>query len=133
MLSFQWSVVIVGLLAAALLFPIIPQAYAQTCVELGNCPINGNPLEWMIYPLVLEMGNWAYVLLWGMVLGVVYMRNHNVALVGLVGLVVFAAFIGTTTYTGSSTSQVFYWGFILLAVGIGATLFYLIWTRLRAP
>lgn len=87
----------------------------------------------MIYPLVLEMGNWAYVLLWGMVLGVVYMRNHNVALVGLVGLVVFAAFIGTTTYTGSSTSQVFYWGFILLAVGIGATLFYLIWTRLRAP
>lgn len=87
----------------------------------------------MIYPLVLKMGDWIYVIVWGMTLGVVYMRSHNVALVGLVGLLVFAAFVGTSTYTSSSTSAVFSWGFILLAVGVGVTLFYLLWTRLRNP
>lgn len=98
-----------------------------------DCPIDWEaPLEWMIYPFELEMGApFFHMLVWGMVLGVIQIKGQNPMLTGLVGLLIFAALSTTAAYTSTETSQLWYWGIVLLAVGIGAVVFYLLWFKLR--
>ena len=84
-------------------------------------------------PFTLLIGDWIYILVWGMVLGVLYIRTGNPMLTGLIGVLVFSGFLGTSSYLGSSTSEAFYWGFVILSAAVGMVVFYLLWTRSRQP
>lgn len=120
------------LIAACLATPL--SSFATTCVERGDCPINGNPLEWMIQPYVYLVGDLIYPIVWGgIVLGPLYIMTRNPMLVGVIGVVIFSAFLGTSTLAGSSASQFFFWGLVIMASAIGMTAFYVIWVKSRSP
>jgi hypothetical protein len=87
----------------------------------------------MIYPFTLLIGDWIYIIVWGGILAFTYVKTESAMMTALVGVLVFSAFLGTSSYIGSSTGQVFYYGLMLVSVAIGATAFYLIWTKSRNP
>lgn len=88
----------------------------------------------MIYPYEVLIGDIVYPLIWGgIVLGPLYIMTRNPMLVGVIGVVIFSMFLGTSTLAGSSASQFFFWGMVILASAIGMTAFYVIWVKSRSP
>lgn len=85
------------------------------------------------YSYNLLIGDWIYPLVWGSIVGVIYIVSKNGALAGIVGLVISTVFISGSTFQYSSLSQAWYFGYILLALSGGMILFYLIWSKSRNP
>lgn len=109
-------------------------AFAQNCVELGNCPI-GNPLDWISYPYQLLVGDFAFPMIWGAILGLVYIKFENAQLTAVLGLLIIAGFItyNPQILTNSNTGAWIYWGIAIACVAFGCTLYYLLRVRVTQP
>lgn len=79
------------------------------------------------------MGDWIYPLVWGAFVGTIYIFGKNPMLTGVVGVIISGFFISGDVWQNSATSQAFYWGYVLLAISGGGTLFYMVWYRTRNP
>jgi hypothetical protein len=108
------------------------QTFAATCIELNNCVFT-NPFDMASMSYEMLVGEWIYMLVWGAMVGTIYVFSKNGMLAGVVGLMISSIFISSATFQYSSLSQAWYMGYILLAVSGGLTLFYLIWTKARNP
>ena len=104
------------------------------CFELANCPIS-DPLEFFTYPYFALIGDWIIPLVWGIVLGLLYIRTTNAPMVGIVGAYVLTLIVQVdpTIFTNTATGQLFYWGVVLTAVGFASSLYYLIRVRIHSP
>jgi hypothetical protein len=58
-------------------------------------------------------------MVWGTVIGVLFLRNKDPMLTSLVGVIIAGFFTGTSTLTSSQTSQAFNIGYVLVAISIG--------------
>lgn len=111
---------------------IVSEAWAQTCIELANCAFT-NPFDMASYAYEVLMGDWIYPLVWGAFVGTIYIFGKNGMLAGITGVIIASFFISGNVWQNSATSQAFYWGYVLLAISAGGTLFYMVWYRTRNP
>lgn len=95
----------------------------------------GNPLEWAVYPYQALIGDWIVPLVWGIVLGLLYIRTTNAPFTGLMGFYVLTLVltVNPSIYTNTATGQLFYWAIVLTAVGFASSLYYLIRVRVHSP
>ena len=100
-----------------------------SCVELGNCDLWTSPLSAMMQPFIDVFGPITYVIIWGIIIGVIWLRTHNILLVGAIGTLI----AGFLTYQGlnSINPQILLVGATLIAVSIACVLYQLIFQRLQ--
>ena len=98
------------------------------CFESGNCPVN-SPLDFFSYPFTFFFGDWFYVMVWGVIVGILFLRNKDPMLTSLVGVVIAGFFSGTSVMTSSQTSSAFNIGYILFAISIG----FFVWSAINKP
>lgn len=126
----------IAVTALAVIPFLFSSAFGANCIELGNCPININrPLDWLTLPYTINVGASIYPVIWGIILGMVYIKTEKAELVILCGVMVIAGFVAynPTVFTNSSTGMLFYWGIVFACVAFGCTMFYLIKHRVNNP
>lgn len=117
-----------ALLLALLAIPMVP-AYAQNyCWEDSDdfCGLkSGNYTQVFqapLAPLESQVGELALVIMWGGIMGVVWLKTENIMLLAITGLIVAA------TITGLSEEAMGI-GMLMLAISIGILLFQLVRQR----
>lgn len=105
-----------------------------TCIETATCSLNPDGqgvLGWLQQPILLTLGDFAFPLVWGLVVGIYYRRTGNMMYAGFMGVFLMAAMNAGNAILVAQ--QAFYIGWIMLAVAIGFTL-YVVWkVRLHNP
>lgn len=118
------------MIVIAALMIIIPPAFAQNCIETVTCQIT-NFFDFLIQPFTLLMGDWFYVVVWGLIGGIIYNRSGNVMLVGILGIIIGTSLIGNNIITSSSNSIPIL--IIMTGAGAGLVLYQLWRNRLNNP
>jgi hypothetical protein len=103
-----------------------------SCVELGSCTsIWADPLGTMMIPWTQLFGPITFPMIWGIILGIIWLRTHNTLLVGSVGIVI-AGFL-TVSALNAANPQIWYIGLSLIALSITVVLYQLIFVRQAYP
>lgn len=97
----------------------------QNCFEAGNCPFT-NPLELFTMPFTHFFGDFFFVMVWGVVLAVMFLKNKDPMLTSLVGILIAGFFSGSSVLTNSATAQAFNIGWILVAISVGMFMWFTI-------
>ncbi len=120
---------------------MIPMANATaedpTCVELGTCMFANDPLNVMLIPFDSIFGGLSIIIFWSLILGILWLRTENPQLVGIVGVVMCAAYMsaivsGTMPQASSEFNAGLGIGALLLAISLGISFYHLISSRLHA-
>ena len=86
-----------AIIAFLVLGAFMPAVWADaenpTCIERGDCPFTSDPLGTMLLPFDMIFGGLSIVIFWGLVVGILWLRTENPALVGLVGLAMSGAYL----------------------------------------
>jgi len=104
-----------------------------SCYETGDysndgpCPLFRDPLGVMSAPFLATFGDFTYVVFWGIIMGILWIRVQNTMMVGVVGVLLAAVF----NFGFSHDTQVIGWG--LLALAIGVALYQIISTKPHYP
>ena len=93
--------------------------------ELGETDFFAHPIETMSAPFDAVLGVYTYPVVWGVILGFLYLRTESTMVVGIVGIML-SLFITFST----QAQQV---GLVLLTVSGGVVLYNLISTRIHFP
>jgi len=103
-----------------LIASVVPLAFAvpgETCVEDGTyCNFADAPFEAMIEPYQIILGSWTYVIMWGAILGVLWLWTQSPGIVAVVGVVISSFLIGIVP-------EALYIGIFLVAISIGIYMF----------
>ena len=129
--------IITGIVIALFLLPI-NNAFGLgsgnfSCYETGDysndgpCPLFRDPLGVMSAPFVATFGDFTYVVFWGIIMGILWIRVQNTMMVGVVGIILASVF----NFGFSHDTQVIGWG--LLALAIGVALYQIISTKPHYP
>lgn len=94
-----------------------------SCYELGSCDFFAAPIETISEPFEAVLGIYMYPVIWGIVMGFLYLRTESTMVVGIVG-VMLSLFITFST----QAQQI---GLVLLFVSIGVVLYQLISIRIH--
>lgn len=108
-------------------------AFAQSCFEFGNCTNTDNFLEWSIAPYEYILGDFTFPLVWGLVVGLLYIKTGNSQLTTIVGIFLLTGLSTTDSYLNSDTNQLYYWAIVITAVAFGCSTFYLLKVRVVQP
>jgi hypothetical protein len=101
---------------------LLPLSGSFTCAEWGNCTITGgNLFNIVMMPYQWSLGDLAPVAIWGILIGIIWQRSHNMMLVGIIGIAINASMI---LYNPAIRTAWF-----LLAIAVGVTLFQLVTLR----
>jgi hypothetical protein len=125
-------VAIIGFLAAS---PIMLQpASAQeipNCIETASCEMT-NFFDFTLLPYELQFGEgWAYLVVWGLVIGVIWLRTKNFVMTALVGVYVGGFLSAGPAITEASRG--FQIAVLLAGVAVAVALYYLYKHRLSNP
>jgi len=101
------------------------------CFELANCNF-ANPLELFTMPYTFFFGDFFYVMVWGVIIGVMFLKNKDPMLTSLVGIIIAGFFSGSSVLTNSATAQAFNIGWILVAISVGMFIWFTI-QKARSP
>jgi len=96
-----------------------------SCFELGTCDLFANPLDAMLEPFFSAFGQFFLVIMWGLIIGIIWLRTSNTMLTGVVGIGVSSLFVF------SEETQLV--GVILLGAAIGMVIYQLYTQRLNFP
>jgi len=123
------------LLAIAIIASIaaIEPAFAQSCVELGNCPTNVSILEYFITPYNEILGGWIQIVVWGTVISLIYIRTQNGILASMIGLFIASLMTGSAVYMNAMTNTPFFYGYVLIGLSFSSTVYFLIRSRGQNP
>lgn len=98
-----------------------------SCFELSTCDIFSKPLESIVIPYAATFGDFTLVIIWGIIIGILWLRVQNTMMVGIVGIALAAVFLPGF----SQEAQVI--GYGLLAVAVGVAVYQMVSTRLSYP
>jgi len=101
------------------------------CFELANCNF-ANPFELFTMPYTFFFGDFFYVMVWGVIIGVMFLKNKDPMLTSLVGIIIAGFFSGSSVLTNSATAQAFNIGWILVAISVGMFIWFTI-QKARSP
>ena len=120
---------------------LLPMANATpenpTCVELGTCMFANDPLNVMLKPFDTIFGGLSLIIFWSLVIGILWLRTENPQLVGVVGVVMCAAYMSAISAGTMPAATVEFntglgVGCVLLAVSLGISIYHLITSRIHA-
>jgi hypothetical protein len=93
-------------------------APGTSCVDDGTyCNFYSQPLNAMLKPYTVVLGSWTYVVIWGAMLGTLWLWTESPGIVAIVGIVA-GGFISQAV-----DPKIFYIGYLLVAISIGIYLF----------
>lgn len=95
------------------------------CFELGTCDLFSSPLDVMIEPFINIFGEFFFVIVWGIIIGVIWLRTNNTMLTGVVG-------IGVASVLAFNERTIVV-GVILLGAAVSIVVFQLYTQRLHFP
>jgi hypothetical protein len=95
--------------------------------ETGGCPLFSKPLEVMVEPFKVAFGGFAFVVIWGIIMGVLWLRVQNTMMVGVVGVLL------ATVFLAGFSNETKIIGFGLLAVAIAVALYQILTVRVHYP
>ena len=93
--------------------------------ELGETDFFAAPIETMSAPFEAVLGVYVYPVVWGVILGFLYLRTESTMVVGIVGIML-SLFITFST----AAQQV---GIVLLTISGGVVLYNLVSSRIHFP
>lgn len=97
-----------------------------TCFELGTCDLFASPLDAMLEPFFSSFGGQFFlVIVWGLIIGVIWLRTSSTMITGVIGLGIASIFI-----FNEKTILV---GIVLLGAAIGIVVYQLYKQRLDFP
>ncbi len=97
-------------------------AFGDLCFEKmsGNmCNFYESPFAAVLAPFNSILGDLTLVVIWGIILGILWLRTENLMLVSIVGLVISSTAVGLYEPAAGM-------GLVLVGVSIGITIFQLI-------
>ncbi len=97
------------------------------CYEIGSCDFFQQPFDAMIAPFETVLGGFTYVVLWGIIMGILWLRVSNTMVVGIVGVALAAMF---TQGFDDETKII---GYALLALALGIAIYQLVIVRVHYP
>lgn len=113
------------ILSLVTLFPI-GLAYAQAgnlCYEDGTyCDFSNKPLEAILQPIITPLGVWTYVIIWGGMLGALWVGTKSAGIVTIVG--VFYSGVLASELISADTLAVGY-GLAGITIGIYAFIIFM--------
>lgn len=83
------------------------------------CGFMDNPFQAVLKPLEATLGDLTLVAIWGILLGILWIRTQNLMLVGIIGILV----AGSISAVYEPAKGI---GLLLMGVAVGVTLFQLI-------
>lgn len=106
---------------------VLIDGVCRQCYELGTCDFFGHPLDTMLEPFLAVFGAYFYIIIWGLLIGILWLRVSNTMVVAVVG-VVLAVLIQTQFSTETQTV-----GYALLALAIAVALYQIFTIRTHFP
>lgn len=103
------------------------------CIQYGNCTNTDNFLEWAVYPYEVILGDFTFPLVWGLVIGLLYIKTQNSQLTIIIGIFLLTGLASSQSYISSDSGQLYYWGIVIAAVAFGCTTFYLLKVKVVNP
>lgn len=101
----------------------------DTCFEQADgtfCDFATDPWNAMLSPIDAILGDFTIMVVWGIILGVVWLKTNNTMLVGIIGVLIASMVVGLYP-------QAMAIGALLFAVAIGIVLYQLIQSKIRYP
>lgn len=95
------------------------------CYELGTCDLFANPLDAMLEPFFGAMGQFFLVIMWGLIIGIIWLRTSNTMLTGVVGIGIASIFV--------FSEETLLVGVLLLGAAVGMVVYQLYTQRLNFP
>jgi len=106
---------------------VLVNGVCRTCYELGTCDFFLHPLDTMLEPFLHIFGAYFYIIIWGLLIGILWLRVSNTMLVAIVG-VLLAVVIQTQFTTETQTI-----GYGLMALAIAVALYQIFTIRTHFP
>ena len=131
------KILLMLLLAPMLITPAFGSAEDPTCIERGDCGFASDPFGTMLKPFDMIFGGLSIVIFWGVVIGILWIRTENPALVSIVGIAMSGAYLASLESQGLTPPQE--WdsarviGGTLIAISLGIGLYQIINSRLHSP
>ena len=118
-------------------FGLIPQAFAPpddpSCVEDGTyCDFTQAPFDAMIQPIALVFGVFTYPILYGIFLGIIWIRTRDPMTTGIIGLFMAGAGIGAGVLSDWN-DQIIAMGALLFIIALGVVFYQLYIDKLARP
>lgn len=105
------------------------------CFELGDCDLFAAPFDAMIEPFDAVFQDFTLVVVWGIIIGILWLRVSNPMMVGIVGVGLAALFTrpdANGNLTGfSDEAQAVGWGLLILAIVVA--LYQILTVRVHFP
>jgi hypothetical protein len=110
------------------------------CWELGTCnfvsinpsPTDPKPLEVLLLPFDYIFGGLSIVILWGLVVGILWLRTQNPQLVGIIGIAMSGAYLAANPTHATEFDSARIIGGALLLLSCGISVYHIITSRLTA-
>jgi len=105
------------------------------CFELGNCDFGDHFFDWALAPFTVGagLGDFVFPLVWGLVVGLIYVKSEHSGLTSIVGLFILTGLVSTNSYLNSSSNQLYFWAVAIAATAFGCSLYYLFKIRVHNP
>lgn len=132
------SLLLIGLATSPILFldafgqactgnSVLIDGHCRQCYELGTCDFFAHPLDTMLEPFLAVFGAYFYIIIWGLLIGILWLRVSNTMLVGIVGLVLAGIM------QAQFTAQTWTIGLMLLAIATTVLLYQIFTVRTHFP
>lgn len=102
------------------------------CFEVANCiyqKFAQAPFDAMLDPIAFVFGTFTYPVLYGIFLGIIWIKTKDTMMVGIVGLLMASLAISKGIFTGWNT-QILGMGVLLFSIALGITLYQLYTNRI---
>lgn len=128
----QQNKILLSLLTMLFFIPIINIISAvgpsdPECYELGNCQFFQAPLDAMLAPFLGVFGAFFYIIVWGFIIGILWLRVSNTMLVGIIGIILAVLF---QPQFGDDETLI---GYLLLGLAVAVALYQILVVRSHYP
>jgi len=106
---------------------VLIDGHCRQCYELGTCDFFAHPLDTMLEPFLAVFGAYFYIIIWGLLMGILWLRVSNTMVVGIVGLVLAGIM------QAQFTAQTWTIGLMLLGIALTVLLYQIFTVRTHFP
>ncbi len=97
------------------------------CYETGNCDFFDAPLEAMTEPFETVFGDFAFLILWGIIIFILWLRVQNTMVVSLIGVALAVLFLP------GFSDEALTVGYALVAIAMALAIYQLLTVRTHFP
>jgi hypothetical protein len=101
-----------------------------TCFEDGSfCNFASSPFDAMMQPISFVLGVFTYPIIYGIFLGIIWIKTKDTMMVGIVGMLMASLAIGNGVFQNWN-NQILIMGVMLFSIALGITMYQLYTNRI---